>query len=94
MSASIEVRISSHYVSLKKAVVTTRIRADRRVGARHQVRCQRPARARMSAQIARRNARASGNAWQLTPFGAQVLDLLRELGERLRMSASSGASTP
>ena len=30
MSASIEVRISSHYVSLKKAVVTTRIRADRR----------------------------------------------------------------
>ena len=32
MSASIEVRISSHYVSLKKAVVTTRIRADRRLG--------------------------------------------------------------
>ena len=31
MSASIEVRISSHYVSLKKAVVTTRIRADRRI---------------------------------------------------------------
>ena len=30
MSASIDVRISSHYVSLKNAVVTTRIRADRR----------------------------------------------------------------
>ena len=30
MSTSIEVRISSHYVSLKKPAVTTRIRADRR----------------------------------------------------------------
>jgi hypothetical protein len=44
---------------LENTGVSRRIRRDRRVGTRHQARCQRPVHATILAQIVQRNARAS-----------------------------------